>query len=140
MSPPPPRRKPIAHKQMRPLHKARRVAGQGQRCLRHLHRCADAALGGGGGGVGNVDARGLQVGHLPQPVQGPVTRGQTALQRMPRSRSATAMARAKLWAASLVATCSLPSGGADHGRASRVGIAGPPPAAIKAGSAAPAIR
>jgi hypothetical protein len=74
-------------------------------------------------------------------VQGPVTRGQTALQRMPRSRSATAMARAKLWAASLVGTCSPPSpGGAGHGRASRVGIAGPPPAAIMAGSAAPAIR
>lgn len=45
------RRKPIVHKQMRPVHEARLVAGQEQGGLGDLHRFADAALGGGDGGL-----------------------------------------------------------------------------------------
>ena len=55
---------------MRPVHEARLVAGQEQGGLGDLYRFADAALGGGDGGVGDVDAKGLQGGHLAQAVRG----------------------------------------------------------------------
>jgi len=55
---------------MRPVHEARLVAGQEERGLGHLHRFADAAPGGGDGGLGHVDAKGLQGGHLSQTVRG----------------------------------------------------------------------
>lgn len=49
--PPSHRRKPIIHKQMRPVDEACLVAGQEQGGLGDLHRFADAALGGGDGGL-----------------------------------------------------------------------------------------
>ncbi|ABC89726.1 putative oxidoreductase protein [Rhizobium etli CFN 42] len=51
------------------VDEARFVAGEIKGGARHILRLADPALLGGDGGIRNVDAERLQVGHLAQPVR-----------------------------------------------------------------------
>lgn len=66
--------------------------------------------------------------------------GQRALQRMPRLWNPTAMARANLWTAPLVVSCSTSIGVAATAGIDEVYRMDPPPAAIMPGSTALVIR